>query len=460
MAEFVDQTGRNSPALWEAGDYPEGQDDYPVTWISWYEAAAYAEFVGKSLPTASHWDIASGNYTPLIRSRMFAAVLIPNSNFKDKGPVPVGSLQGMTSYGAYGMAGNVREWCWNETPQGRLVRGGAWNDATYMFRNLSQAIPFDRSSKNGFRCALYIDPGKIPEAAYEPIIFSEKPNFYKQKPVPDSIFQVYKEQFSYDKTDLNAQIERRNESSEDWIQEEITFDAAYGNERVIAYLFLPKNTPPPYQIVIYFPGSSVVYQKSSEDIEGYKGFIRYFPYILKDGRAALFPVYKGTFERRDDALAAIHIGADSHLYTEYLIQLVKDFKRCVDYLETRPDIDSKKIAYYGWSWGGLLGSIIPAVEDRLAVSVLGVGGMWGRGRPEANEINYVTRVKIPTLMLNGRYDMALVYERDVKPMFELLGTPDEHKKLILYDSDHFIPRNEMVKETLAWLDRYLGPVTR
>ena len=56
--------------------------------------------------------------------------------------------------------------------------------------------------------------------------------------------------------------------------------------------------------------------------------------------------------------------------------------------------------------------------------------------------------------------MTFIYETQVKPMFDLLGTPDEHKKQILYDTDHFIPKTEMIKETLAWLDRYLGPVNR
>ena len=51
MAEFVDSTGRPGPATWQGGDYPEGQDDYPVSGVSWYEAAAYAEFAHKSLPT-------------------------------------------------------------------------------------------------------------------------------------------------------------------------------------------------------------------------------------------------------------------------------------------------------------------------------------------------------------------------------------------------------------------------
>jgi hypothetical protein len=105
-----------------------------------------------------------------------------------------------------------------------------------------------------------------------------------------------------------------------------------------------------------------------------------------------------------------------------------------------------------------MGALIPAVEDRLKASVLLVGGFRrDRVRPEADEINYITRVTVPTLMLNGRYDVhAFPYETTVKPMFDLLGTPKERKRLVLYDTDHFVPRNELIKETDAWLDKYLG----
>lgn len=61
-------------------------------------------------------------------------------------------------------------------------------------------------------------------------------------------------------------------------------------------------------------------------------------------------------------------------------------------------------------------------------------------------------------MLNGRYDFVFPVESSQLPMFRLLGTPKEHKRKILYDTGHNIPRNDMIKETLAWLDRYLGPV--
>jgi eukaryotic-like serine/threonine-protein kinase len=113
------------------------------------------------------------------------------------------------------------------------------------------------------------------------------------------------------------------------------------------------------------------------------------------------------------------------------------------------------------SAGGWLGGIIPAVEDRLQTMVL-VGGGFNRNRlrPEVEQINYVPRIRIPTLMLNGRYDTIAPFETSIKPMFDLLGTPRNNKELKVYDTDHIPPRNELIKETLAWLDRYLGPINR
>jgi len=227
----------------------------------------------------------------------------------------------------------------------------------------------------------------------------------------------------------------------------------------MAYLFLPGNVPPPYQTVIYFPGSTATWTVSSEDPEDYYEFPLFVSFLVKNGRAVLFPVYKGTFERSDPALRAIHPGQNSFAYTEFLIQLVKDFRTSIDYLETRPDIDTARIAFYGMSWGGVLGTIIPAVEKRLDASIMVAGG-FGRliSRPEANPVNYVTRITIPTLMLNGKYDINI--DGAIKPAFSLMGTPDEHKRLILYETDHIPPRAEFIKETLAWLDRYLGPVNK
>jgi hypothetical protein len=106
-ASFRDGTGRPGPATWEVGSYPEGMEQHPVAGVSWYEAAAYAEFAGKSLPTAYHWTLASeaAYYTPLIAS---------GSNFRSGGTQPVGSSSALSGYGTTDLAGNVKEWCLNE----------------------------------------------------------------------------------------------------------------------------------------------------------------------------------------------------------------------------------------------------------------------------------------------------------------------------------------------------------
>jgi len=77
MAEFQDRTGRLGPATWEVGTYPEGEEDYPVRGVSWYEAAAFAEFSGKTLPTIYHWTQAAG--------LELAGYVTPLSNFGGEG---------------------------------------------------------------------------------------------------------------------------------------------------------------------------------------------------------------------------------------------------------------------------------------------------------------------------------------------------------------------------------------
>jgi dienelactone hydrolase/predicted Ser/Thr protein kinase len=463
LKDFVDQTGLPGPSTWQAGDYPEGQADYPVSGVSWYEAAAYAEFAGKSLPTGGHWGIARGEYTTLIQVPQLGgfAILAPFSNFRGKGPVPVGSLPGLTAYGVLDMAGNVREWCWNETPNGRLIRGGAWDDNPYIFGFLSQAPAMERLPRDGFRCAVYPDRKGVPAAAFQSQKPVEAKDLYKEKPVPDEVFRAYKDLFSYDKTDLKSRVESRDERP-DWIHETVSFDAAYGGERVLAHLFLPRNAAPPYQAVIYFPGSQSINERSSRDIENYYEFPMFLSFVVKNGRAALYPVYKGTFERGNDALAALLNSSDveSHQAVDLCVQEVKDLRRSVDYLEARPDIDGRKIAFYGMSWGAALGPIVGAVEDRFKTSILTGGAMTGLGRPEIKDTNYIGRVRIPTLMLNGRYDTLNPVETTIKPMFDLLGTPAADKRLELFETDHVPPITEYIKATLAWFDKYLGPVKR
>jgi len=102
--------------------------------------------------------------------------------------------------------------------------------------------------------------------------------------------------------------------------------------------------------------------------------------------------------------------------------------------------------------------IVLAVEDRPRIGMVILGGLETGWIPEVRGSSYVRRVKIPMLLFSGRYDIAFPYETSSKPMFDLLGTPSENKDNKVYETDHWIPQNEMIKETLAWLDKYFGPV--
>ena len=445
-AQFHDATGRPGPATWKNGTYPDGQADYPVTGVSWFEASAYAEWAGKRLPSLFHWASAAA-------ADWNSFQVVPLSNFAGAGLAPVGRYQGMSPSGACDMAGNAKEWCWNEADPGRrFILGGAWNEPAYMFTSPDARSPFDRSATNGFRCMKLLSAEPLAKGVDDAIPPPSR-DYAGEKPVGDEVFRIYRSLYSYDKTDLEARIESADDSDKSWRKEKVSFRAAYGNERVIAYLFLPKESPPPFQTMVFFPSNVALYLESSNELN-YQHLVRI---VVRSGRAVLYPIYKSTYERRDGLMTTFP--APTNLHRDHVIQWSKDLGRSIDYLETRPDIRCDRLAYVGFSWGGCMGALLPALESRLKACVLIAGGFYiQRALPEADQINFAPRITIPTLMLNGRYDGIFPPETSQIPMFQLLGTPPEHKRHVLYDEGHVLATDQVPKETLAWLDRYLGPV--
>jgi formylglycine-generating enzyme required for sulfatase activity/dienelactone hydrolase len=447
MARFRDATGRPGPATWELSRYPTGGADYPVHGVSWYEAAAYARFAGKSLPTIFHWVHAAGTE--------ISTELAPLSRLASDGPAPVGASLGISIAAAYDMAGNVREWCWNESGQGRYILGGAWDDQDYIFRNAFVRSPLDRSPGNGFRCVRYSGDA-APTAEAERVVPLLSRDYRGEAPIPDDVYEIYRESFSYDATPLNARIEASDASSPDWTREKVTFDAAYGSERVTVYLFLPKSARPPYQTVVYYPPTTAILRQSFDSPQNERGQ-QFYEFLIRQGRAFAFPILAATYERGEGLESTWP--NETHGYKELTTRWVKDYRRTIDYLETRGDIDPERLAYFGYSWGARFGAIIPAVEPRLRASVLLSGGLVAaRARPEVDQFTYVSRVTTPTLMINGLDDTTHPVEFSQKPMMDLLGTPAADKRHILYEGGHIPPRHSFIRETLDWLDTYLGPV--
>ena len=439
---FRDPTGRPGPSTWEGGHFRQGQADYPVSGVSWYEAAAYAEFAGKSLPTVTQWYQAAPTD--------FAVYSIGQSNFSARGPWRVGNSPNVGPFGTYDMSGNVREWSFNTVEkERRFILGGAWRTQTYQAFDPEALSPFDRSELNGFRCVRNSEP--LPANATAPLAGYAR-DFAKAKPVSDEVFQAYQTMYSYDRNPLNAASEGIVENTADWTKEKITIDAGYGNERLPVFLFLPKNVHAPFQTVLFYPSARVNFGASSQNL----GDLQFVDYIIQSGRALLYPIYKGTYERVGDRLAP---GAYGDL--DLVIQESKEVRRSVDYLETRADIDKSKIAYLGVSQGTADGVIFTALEPRLKTIVFLDGGFFlNENLPPRDQVNFAPRIKKPVLMVNGRYDFTFSVDRAQNPLFRMLGTPEADKRHVLFDTPHDVSQEKagLAREVLAWLDKYLGRV--
>jgi hypothetical protein len=438
MRLFTDRTGRPGPSTWEAGTYPDGMATHPVGGVSWYEAAAYARFAGKQLPTLFHWYWAA--FPPA------SEYMLPHSNFGRAGSAPVGTYDGISLSGAFDMAGNVREWTWNRSENDRFLLGGGWSDPEYMFTDVNAQPPLSREEVNGFRLMVSLDSTNL-ALAREPIDRLRR-DYFSEHPVADEIFEVYRRLYAYDATPLNDEVVAREEV-ERWTREEIELDAAYGNERLTVFLYLPRDAEPPYRPIVYFPGSDTIYYRENPTADSFP-----FSFLITSGHAVLFPVYKGTFERGSGLKSDIQ--DDTNIYREHVIHWSKDLGRSIDYLETRSDIVPGQLGYVGFSWGSAVAPVMLAMESRVTASVLISGGLLLHPtQPEVDPFNFLPRVRAPTLMINAPNDYFYPLESSQKPFYEFLGAePKEH---VLLEGGHLPPMNDIARETLDWFDRFPVP---
>jgi iron(II)-dependent oxidoreductase len=181
VVQFVDQTGLPGPQFWSQSRPPRGKEDHPVVGVCWFEANAYARWVGKRMPTAAEWEKAGSwpadlfGRGPRLRYPWGNAFDPSRANTWTSGlaaTVPVDAYSnGCTPNGIYQLIGNVWEWIDDrfagpDMPDGLRIfvdqamgemRGAAFDtyfeiQATCQFRTGQPLL--SRKPNLGFRCAL------------------------------------------------------------------------------------------------------------------------------------------------------------------------------------------------------------------------------------------------------------------------------------------------------------------
>ena len=454
VQRFVDVTGRPGPSTWQAGSYPDGTEELPVTGISWYEAAAYCRYRGKELPTAHHWYRAANPVLEVWDS--LSSVITMQSNFSGNALQPVSRMGGIGPYGTYDMAGNAREWLWTRGSSGRWNAGGSYRDPTYMYWQVATAPTTDRSDVNGVRCMRTAGGSPMSAELREPIP-TQQTDYAALQPVGDAAFAILAQQLAYRPAALNATVTELRSTNPAWTRRRIELPTGYDDTTFAVDLFLPTIGKPPYSVIFYMPHAGEFLANVTLDDFNPADEFR-LGYLLKAGRGIAVIAFDGAYQRRWPAERLRAMSFDDR-YRTLLKHWREELGRTIDYLAERPDVDGARLGMYGISLGAQWMAALLAVEGRIGAAVLHSGGIDTYATLPQGEwpYNYLPRITQPVMMMSGRFDTYFPRESQDR-MFDLLGAPPQRKKHVVFDSGHVVlPRFQAQQLTLDWFDQYLGP---
>ena len=268
-------------------------------------------------------------------------------------------------------------------------------------------------------------------------------------PVDDASFEIISDHFRYDRQmPLEAVTIGEWPHRNPYVIEKVEFSSTHG-ERVPAYYTHPKDsTDARYPAILLLHGANDFWGKNED------WALDWMDILSREGWCVLVADFYG-FGERKNAGQAPSWELSPYLGRAAVVQSVTDQRRGLDYLLSRSEVDTSRVALMGGSMGGYFGTMVAGLEDRFATVVLTVTGAWP---PEAatdggvnrfgHTLNFAPRVSAPILMVNATGDGRELPE-------ELFRAMPEPRKQVWYESDHYLPPRQYNEDIVAWLHEYL-----
>lgn len=273
----------------------------------------------------------------------------------------------------------------------------------------------------------------------------EKPN---RVPVDATTFSQIAEHFQYDRSmPLKAEVIGVWPHRNPYVIEKVSFESIHG-KRVPAFFAHPKDTTGArYPAVLLLHGANDFWGKNED------WALEWLDILARSNRCVLVADFPGFGERKQAGEPSWR-EVGPYTVRDMTIQAVTDQRRGIDYLFSRPEVDTTKVGLLGGSMGGYYGTFVAGLEERFAAVVLTVTGAWPDGATDdpilryGHTLNFAPRISAPVLMVNATGDGREGGEE----LFKAMPGP---KKQIWYESSHYLPPREHNVDIMAWLDVHL-----
>ncbi len=286
---------------------------------------------------------------------------------------------------------------------------------------------------------------------------SQDQRLFTMNPVGEEAFGIIRQAYEYDRDlPLNAVV-METLDMDTCTRQLIAFDSV-GDSRVPGYLAIPKTGVKPFPCVILLHGYTGNKGEWWQDDSFYAGGL-VSKAFLTSGYAVLALDARYHGERRpplDDLMPGplLNRGLYSRAI-DMIVGSVVDYRRAIDYLETRAEIDSTRIGVHGYSMGGMMTFLLTGTEPRIKAAVSCVTWNWDNPSEKYQLIapyNFARAIgDRPFLMMMGRSDTLLPLEA-AERLYTLVEKPTTN--LILFDSNHRLP-DAYIGESLAWFQGHL-----